>query len=408
MKPRAAPTAYNMDLTSFLYVKMQRMTHIMYRFIRDGIEDEMAGYLFSVNEKTSIEDVITKGVFMTLMSSGWRRETESTLGDYATLQAGDNVYFFQKRNVYGIGKVIEIKPTVAVFENRADATTGCPCLVGSEKEMVHRWGIAFQGAPAFFRNPIDMDDLLNSDPHAFRSLRSFWKRSFIKLDDEENQAFKRALLRKNISTVRSGDYSTELEIGREKIDLLKGKDLRSPDIPTASAARRNLNGSSKSEMMLEVSLLSQLKRGDQKTLKAFGNWDYLSHQVPASPMKPVDYMDKIDVFGYSWLRGYEGEVIDGYLVAELKKGEVGQNEVLQVMKYVDWVCREYAGGDYSLIKAFLVGFDIKVEAIRRCKRDFERAYLTQRPPVSHVWNCLQFVEYRIQENGYVEFSSAEI
>lgn len=99
LKPRAAPTAYNMDLTSSLYVKMQRMTHIMYRFIRDGIEDEMAGYLFSVNEKTSIEDVITKGVFMTLMSSGWRRETEATLGDYATLQAGDNVYF-SKREMF--------------------------------------------------------------------------------------------------------------------------------------------------------------------------------------------------------------------------------------------------------------------------------------------------------------------
>lgn len=200
----------------------------------------------------------------------------------------------------------------------------------------------------------------------------------------------------------------EFKIGHERIDSLKGKSLKSPDIPTASSARRNANGSSKSEMMLEVSLLSQLKRGDQETVMTFGNWDYLSHQVLASPMKPVDYMDKIDVFGYSWLRGYEGEVIDGYLVAELKKDEVGPNEVLQVMKYVDWVCREYAGGDYGLIKAFLVGFNINTEAIRRCKRDFERAYLTQRPPVSHIWNSLQFVEYRIQENGYVEFSSAEI
>lgn len=368
----------------------------------------MAGYLFSVDSSTSIEDVITKGVYMTLMSPGWRRETEATLGDYATLNVGDNVYFFQKRNVYGIGKVIEIKPSVAVFENRSDATTGRACDVNTKEDKICRWGIAFQGAPVFFRNPVDMDDLLNSEPHAFRSLKTFWKRSFIKLDDEENQAFKRALLRKSISIVRSGDYSTEFEIDREEMVSLKEKDLRSPDIPMASAARRNPNGSSKSEMMLEVSLLSQLKSGDQKTVMAFGNWDYLSHQVPASPMKPVDYMDKIDVFGYSWLRGYEGEVIDGYLVAELKKDEVGPNEVLQVMKYVDWVCKEYAGGDYSLIKAFLVGFNINIEAIRRCKREFERAYLTQRPPVSHVWNSLQFVEYRIQESGYVEFSSAEI
>ena len=182
---------------------MRKIDHIMRWNTWDGIEDEMEGYLFSVDSNTSIEDVITKGVYMTLMSPSWKRETEATLGDYATLQAGDNVYFFQKRNVYGIGKVIEVKPSVVVFENRPDVTTGCACHGKPEEEKVCRWGIAFQGAPTFFRNPVDMDDLLNSEPRAFRSLRTFWKRSFIKLDDEENRAFKRALLRKNISTVRS-------------------------------------------------------------------------------------------------------------------------------------------------------------------------------------------------------------
>ena len=380
----------------------------------------MAGYLFSVDKNASIEQIISSGVYITLMSPGWRRETEATLGDYATMKAGDNVYFFKKRNVYGIGKVVEAAPGVVVFENREDATTGYACSVDSEMDQVFespdalatekvcRWGIAFEGAPAFFRNPVDMDDLLNSEPRAFRSLRTFWKRSFIKLDDEENRAFKRALLRSNIASIRSGDYSAAYKIRHINLATPKRADLVAPNVFAASKARSNEDGSTKSEMMLEASLLAQLTERDPRTVQAFGDWDFLSHQVPASPMKPVDYMDKIDVFGYSWLRGYEGEVIDGYLVAELKKDSVGSLEVLQVMKYVDWVCKEYTGGDYGLIKAFLVGFDIDVKAIKDHKRDFERSYLTKRPPVNFIWNNLQFIEYRIEENGHVDFSVIEV
>lgn len=380
----------------------------------------MPGYLFSVDKDTPVVKVISSGVYITLMNPGWRRETEATLGDYATMKAGDNIYFFKRRNVYGIGRIVESNPGIAVFENRPDATTGLACpvepektqIVGDrtalEKGKVCRWGIAFEGAPAFFRNPVDMDDLLNSDPHAFRSLRTFWKRSFIKLDDEENQAFRRALLRNNITAVRADDYSSEYRVDAAKLAFLKRLPLNSPNFLAASRARRNEDGSTKSEMMLEASLLNQLSNHEMKTIDAFGDWKYLSHQVPASPMKPVDYMDKIDVFGYSWLRGYEGEVIDGYLVAELKKDEVGPLEILQVMKYVDWVCKEYTGGDYGLIKAYLVGFTIDVEAIREHKRDFERAFLTKRPPVNLVWNSLQFVEYRVCENGHVDFSLIEV
>ena len=33
-----------------------------------------------------------------------------------------------------------------------------------------------------------MDDVLASNPSQFRMLRAFWKLSFIKIDDDENQA----------------------------------------------------------------------------------------------------------------------------------------------------------------------------------------------------------------------------
>lgn len=39
------------------------------------------------------------------------------------------------------------------------------------------------------------------------------------------------------------------------------------------------------------------------------------------------------------------------MVIELKKGKATKDFPLQLMRYVDWISREYAAGDYSLIKA---------------------------------------------------------
>src|SRR5206468_93150 len=60
-----------------------------------------------------------------------------------------------------------------------------------------RWVCTFQPSPYFFRKGIDMDDMLASNPAAFKILRAFWKVSFIKFDDTENQAFKDAILKLN-------------------------------------------------------------------------------------------------------------------------------------------------------------------------------------------------------------------
>ena len=58
------------------------------------------------------------------MNLAWSNATEGTLGDYVKMSPGDNVYFFSKRNVYGIGEILETTPGEAVFENRAGATSG--------------------------------------------------------------------------------------------------------------------------------------------------------------------------------------------------------------------------------------------------------------------------------------------
>lgn len=50
-----------------------------------------------------------------------------------------------------------------------------------------------------------------------------------------------------------------------------------------------------------------------------GRWDYVSHQVIASPFKPIDYMDKIDVLAARYLT--DTKITCKYLTVELKKDE---------------------------------------------------------------------------------------
>lgn len=53
----------------------------------------------------------------------------------------------------------------------------------------NRWICIFKPAPVFYCNPVDMDDVLSYKPKTFKSLRTFWKKSFTKMSNEENNSF---------------------------------------------------------------------------------------------------------------------------------------------------------------------------------------------------------------------------
>ena len=91
-------------------------------------------------------------------------------------------------------------------------------------------------------------------------------------------------------------------------------------------------------------MILELSNNDSTIL---GHWDYLSHQVEASPFKPIDYMDKIDVFGYRFLKGTS--IISKYLIVENKNEAATLDTVNQITKYVDWIVKNYAYGNYDMI-----------------------------------------------------------
>lgn len=168
----------------------------------------MAGYIFALKSKnkkeSEIKQVLTKiiqnGVYSTnldnIKGDKWKISEEGTLADFLSMKEGDNIYFFIDRKIYGVGKLVNIHndckllnfpkadlPLVDNFKILKEKMI----LNESEENLNNRFICTFEAAPQFFEQGIDMDDVLASNPTAFKMLRAFWKLSFIKIDDIENK-----------------------------------------------------------------------------------------------------------------------------------------------------------------------------------------------------------------------------
>ena len=64
------------------------------------------------------------------------------------------------------------------------------------------------------------------------------------------------------------------------------------------------------------------------------------------------------------------------------------------MKYVDWISREYAKGDYSMIEAYTIGYDKEANIEENCKDIIERNYIIEGRPVTNCkWRNLRVLSY---------------
>ena len=169
----------------------------------------MAGYLFSLDHLDSLRLYTRHGVYATKLSppaTVWKTHHEGTFADYLTMQAGDNIYFFIQRKIYGIGKLVNVGGDCRYFNFPGGGTPRSFDYLATRKKLLWDEGehsinqrciCLFEPDPYFFTLGIDIDDVLASKPAAFKMLRAFWKLSFIKFDDEENQAFRDIVLKRN-------------------------------------------------------------------------------------------------------------------------------------------------------------------------------------------------------------------
>ena len=145
----------------------------------------------------------------------------------------------------------------------------------------------------------------------------------------------------------------------------------------------------KHEMALEAAVVFDLCHN---RIHELGIWDYVSHQVIASPFKPIDYMDKIDVLAMRYLPN--SKIPCKYLVAELKKDVADNATIDQVLKYVDWVCSEYAYGDYEAIQACIIAAEYPDNIASYYDEVVQRYYTLGSHPVRNKqWNSLKLLRY---------------
>ncbi|OHW61262.1 hypothetical protein EUAN_23860 [Andreesenia angusta] len=371
----------------------------------------MAGYIFTLDSLDSLKSCIKKGCYSTNLSAPknglWMIHHEGTFADYCGMKPGDSVYFFIDRMIYGRGEMVDIEgdckymnypralwPSFPEFKNIKDEM-----LLDDESNLCNRCVCFFKPSPGFFENGIDMDDMLASNPQKIRMLRTLWKLSFIKVDEEEDQALRDAILKRNEASIGSS------------VDCFNHDSAFHESLSSKVSSRHSLSvkdvlfsckdGSKlRHEMAIEVAVMDMLSRCKESI---FGRWDYVSHQVAASPFKPIDYMDKMDVFGYRKIEGFG--TISKYLTIEIKKDAAKKDVINQTMKYVDWINQEYAYGDYSMIEAFILASDFPEHVVKYRDEVCARNYMKgRRPAISETWTNLKLIKYKYNElTGMLDF-----
>ena len=374
----------------------------------------MAGYIFSISKdgwESFIENDLRYGVFspycLEIPMDATDRQKKSinkvlaaTFGDMVTMKPGDNIYFLSNRKIYGVGTAKKIGEDCK-YDNYIGASALIPDYDidhnSTEFLIVRttraRWFCIFEPKEHLFKKGVDMDDVLQFRPSAFKMLRAFEGLSFIKIDDEENRALKEYICLKNEAIYDNIEENTfafddskhnelsKIDLSSYKMDILR------------TLGYREYFENIDSEMFVETVLLQYLSEGATTPL---GNWDYVTHQIIASPFKPLKYIDKIDVFGYRFSKHYNDHprLITKYLLVEMKKGKINKAALEQTMQYVDWICKEYASGDYSMIEAFVVG-DRAVNRIDEIKKEVcQRAFISSSHPATpEKWSNLHIVTY---------------
>ena len=370
----------------------------------------MAGYIISLSDPAALLHCVLTGVYGTMVPEPkglWRPYQEGTFADYTAMAPGDNLYFFSKRNIYGIGEVVYAGDACSylnypgaswpVVKKYAEVHDSLLWDIGPKSELV-RWICTFRPGPQFFQLGVDMDDVLSSNPIAFRSLRSFSGLSFIKCDDIENQALKDVIYRANFKFPKPALLeSVHEETHRRIAETTKTGSYRLDPAEIMESCADGVR--LKHEMAIEAGLFAQLADRDNETTSVFGIWDYVSHQVVASPFKPLQWVDKMDIFGYATLPKHP-TIRTRYLVCEVKRDEAKESEIDQLIKYVDWIKDEYCSGDYGMIKAFLVAHKFPKQVIEHRNAFAKRIYtIGHRPAITSTWQALTLISYQFDASS---------
>jgi len=383
----------------------------------------MSGYIMNLGTtkehgaREKLELYVRYGAYGTIINrpkpDRWFLPHEMTLADYLTIRPSALVFFFSDRVIYGAGRVVSFD----VGERRLAALANYPgasfphatppqnpddYLWRENGEENLRWVVFFEPHPCFFKTGLDMDEVLTSDVKGVvRSLRVFEGVTFIQMEDEEAQVILDLLLRRNediINGYLSPDrvFDSRAEQTHTRV---REHDLTRYRIDLDGLIRKHIkrDGSVGHEALVHAWLTNALSQRQGQAVNVFGNWDYVTNQYPASPQKPVQWMDRIDIFGYveKKLSDEATPTVVRYKIIEVKRDKVeAEKDVNQLIKYVDWVAHTRAGGDYSLVDAYFVAHDYTDSVVQYVQDTLPKDFVTPRRPYAPArWNQLRLIRY---------------
>jgi hypothetical protein len=371
----------------------------------------MAGYLFLLDSLASLERYVLNGVYGTKINrpgTYWGASHLFTLADYLTMRPGDLVFFFIQRKIYGVGRLISLDPALPpALCNYPDSFLPRPASISpvlwDEGDGADRpWVCFFEPDPAFLRDGLDMDDVLEADVKGVaQALRVLERVSFIQMDDDEADLLSDLFVRKSAGGNALLFPDNHLQYHSHARQVQASSLL--VDVDRLIGFYANGDGTVRSEAALEAWLVGHLRQGTTPGRTIFGSPDYITHQFPASPLKPVMYMDRIDVLTVETTPspGTRGRTAIRNNIIEIKRdgvsAAVGQQTVNQLMKYVDWLAARRGG--YENIAAFLVASDFSPDVIQYCQDWAVRDYVVQRRPfLARRWNNIHLVAYNMNSS----------
>lgn len=383
----------------------------------------MSGYIMNLGAtaqregREKLELYVRYGAYGTIIKRPtrdlWAPVQEMTLADYLVIRPGVLVFFFLGREIYGVGRVVSFDvegQRLAALANYPGASfphairpqNPDDYLWRENGEENLRWVIFFEPHPYFFKTGLDMDEVLASDVKGIvRSLRVFERVSFIQMEDEEAQVILDLLLRRNedfLTGHPSSDrvfdsQSTQIHARVCEHDLSRYR----IDLDGLMQKYTNRDGSVRHEALVHAWLTNGLAQRREELVKIFGDWNYVTNQYPASPQKPVRYMDKIDIFGYveKLISPEAVPTVVRYKIIEIKKDKVtSPDEINQLIRYVDWIAHTRAGGDYSLVDAYFVAHGYADDVVQYVQDTLPKDFVTPRRPYAPArWKQLQLIRY---------------
>ncbi|WP_262181675.1 hypothetical protein [Haloarcula laminariae] len=336
--------------------------------------------------------------------SDWTAAMVGTFADLATIEAGDSVFFFKDKMIYGVGEVLDTtgNPQRPLLYNFPDALepAAVDAITGSRPEddaetnndserkaqrmadealyTGQSWSkirilIPFRAAPAFFEQGIDMDYVLSSNGIPRSSYLEFFEgKNFSLLSKEttENLTHLIHMVNRDTSSGKVIDMAEPLIDFEIAVDGRDSDPVSIRQYVSDNPSRVLDDGLFSKENWVHATIIEALKSGADDILPESmtgRSRQQIYREFPTSPAKPTSWANHLDVlteiqpqfdFPDSTPADDQATTV-GYEVIEIKKDEIWYVDNLvdhleQLMKYVDYVAEEIADGHYQAIDAYLL------------------------------------------------------